>query len=189
VFFTGNTAWAISEEGIKRIKSYLGYIADALTRSFLRPALERMGITSPERYAFAFDTSPLAARPNRMDEALQLHDRLLLSDEEAVKAGAFDPAQMPTTQERVKMLALKLVQSRPELLADPAIQGLLGFPVIGRVAATGAAPALNPAPDDDDEPADGPPDNLDDGPSEDDPDPGSARAITAALGNRAARAI
>lgn len=182
------TAWAISEEGIKRIRSYLGYIADALTRSFLRPALERMGVTDPERYAFSFDTSPLAARPNRMDEALQLHDRLLLSDEEAVKAGAFDPAQMPTPEQRVRMLALKLVQSRPELLSDPSIQRLLGFPVVG-VAATGAAPALDPSPDDGDGPADGPPDTLDDGPDDGDPDPGSARSITAALGNRAARAI
>jgi hypothetical protein len=179
------TAWAISEEGIKRIKSYLAYIADALTRGFLRPALEAMGVPNPERFAFSFDTSPLAARPNRMDEALQLWDRLLLSDEETVKAGAFSTDQMPTVQQRVQMLLLKIVQGRPELLADPAIQRLLGLPAITAPAA--AAPALPAGGDEEDEdPADGPPENLDDGPDEDEDEPasGTARGITAQLNQR-----
>lgn len=183
------TAWAISEEGIKRIRSYLAYIADALTRGFLRPALETMGVPDPERYAFSFDTAPLAARPNRMDEALQLWDRMLLSDQEAVKAGAFDPAQMPTPQERVRMLLLKIVQARPELLADPAIQRLLGLPSItGPPAPAAPAPAVTPGDDEEDEEADGPPENLDDGPEDDDP-PAGARSTEAALDRRATRAI
>ena len=56
------TAWLISDEGIRWIKSYLGLIADALTRGFLRRALESMGVANPERYAFAFDTSTLASQ-------------------------------------------------------------------------------------------------------------------------------
>lgn len=178
-------AWAISEEGIKRIKSYLGYIADALTRGFLRPALEKMGITDPERYAFSFDTSPLAARPNRMDEALQLWDRLLLSDEEAVKAGAFDKAQMPSAEQRIRMLLLRMVESNPQLLADPAIQRSLGLPAIGTTS-TSSAPAITSGEEDD--PADGPPDTLDDDPDDDTPGPGTA-SLAARLEARTARAL
>ena len=90
------TAWLISDEGIRWIRGYLGLVADALTRGFLRRALEAMGVTNPERYAFAFDTSALAAKPNRLDEAAQLHDRGLISDAELVKAAAFSVDQMPT---------------------------------------------------------------------------------------------
>jgi hypothetical protein len=174
------TAWAISEEGIKRIKSYLGLIADALTRGFLRPALERMGVANPERYAFAFDTAPLAARPNRLEEALQLHDRHLLSDEEVVKAGAFDASQMPSAEERVRMIALKLVETDPSLLLDSAIQALLGFPEITAIGRAAPEPAEPDA--DEGDPADGPPNdgNADGPPSGTD----EARAITEGLNAR-----
>jgi hypothetical protein len=172
------TAWLISEEGTRWIKGYLGLIADSLTRGFLHLALGFMGVLDPERYAFAFDVSTLAARPNRLDEALQLHDRFLLSDAEAVRAGAFDEDQMPTTRERVVMVALKLVQQQPDLLADPAIQTLLGFPPLTAIR---AAPAPTPPeePEEDDQ-VDGPPNG---GGAPDLPDE-EARAITAGLNAR-----
>lgn len=181
------TAWAISEDGIKRIKPYLATIADALTRGFLRPALEDMGVSNPEQYAFKFDVAPLAARPNRLDEALQLHDRLLLSDQEAVKAGAFSVDQMPTLAERAQMLVMKLIQAQPALIADPAVQRLLGLPGVAAPAAIEGSPQGPPEDlDEDDQPADGPPEDdqlPDDGP----PGPGSARALTGELDQRIAR--
>jgi len=152
------TAWAISEEGIKRIKAYLGLIADALTRGFLRPALEKMGVANPERYAFAFDTAPLAARPNRLEEALQLHERFLLSDEETVKAGAFDTSQMPTVAQRAQMILLKVVQTQPDLLLDPAVQAALGLPQVTRVGLPPTADQNTDGdPDDDPSEIEGPP--------------------------------
>jgi len=178
------TAWLISEEGIRWIKGYLGLIADALTRGFLRPALASMGNPTPERYAFAFDTSTLAAKPNRLEDALTLHDRFLLSDEEAVKAGAFDPEQMPSIPERVVQILLKVVQTQPGLLLDPAIQAALGLP---QITVDGAAPAALPSgadePDEDDTGDQGPPN---DGNPQEPADDGtaSARAITAGLDRR-----
>lgn len=180
------TAWLISEEGIRWIRGYLGLIADALTRGFLRLALASMGVANPERYAFAFDTSTLAARPNRLEEALQLHDRMLLSDQETVKAGAFAVEQMPSVTERAAQLLLKVVQTQPELLLDPAIQAALGLPTITHVA---PAPALPPggdgtdSPPADEPPADGPPN---DGAAPDQPAPSETRALTAALDARIA---
>jgi hypothetical protein len=180
------TAWLISEEGIRWIQGYLGLIADALTRGFLRLALASMGVTNPERYAFAFDTSTLAARPNRLEEALQLHDRMLLSDKETVRAGAFDPDQMPSVSERAAQLLLKVVQTQPELLLDPAIQAALGLPGITHAG----APALpaggggdNTPPADGGTGQDGPPN---DGAAPDAPaDPGAeTRALTDALNAR-----
>lgn len=176
------TAWVISEDGIKRIKPYGAIVADALTRGFLRLALATMGIANPERYAFAFDWAALAARPNRLDEALQLHDRFLISDAEAVKAGAFDVEQMPSTVERAAQILLKLVQSQPELILDPAVQAALGLPSVQSVAAAPSQPAIDTAPPEDDPaPEDQGPPNGGDAP---DPAEAETRAITSALANR-----
>lgn len=178
------TAWLISDEGIRWIRGYLGLIADALTRGFLRRALQSMGVPDPERYAFAFDTSTLAAKPNRLEEALQLHDRFLIRDDEVVKAGAFDSDQMPTTAERAAQIVLKLLTTQPDLILDPAVQALLGLPDVQRV---GLPPTAEQNTDG------GEPDPSDDGPPNGGEDPDQpaqdeARAITAALDERIALA-
>lgn len=174
------TAWLISDEGIRWIRGYLGIIADALTRGFLRRALESMGITNPERYAFAFDTSALAAKPNRLDEAVQLHDRGLISDEELVKAAAFSVDQMPDTEERARQIVYKLVMAQPDMVLDPEVQKILGLPPIKSV---GLPPTA-------DQNTDGGDPDPDEGTDEGPPNggeveaPDSARAITAALDRR-----
>jgi hypothetical protein len=180
------TAWLISDEGIRWIRGYLGLIADALTRGFLRRALESMGVTNPERYAFAFDTSTLASKPNRLDEAIQLHERHLIRDDEVVKAGAFSVDQMPNVQERAAQILLRLVQTQPDLILDPAVQAALGLPQVQSVGlpATADQNADGADPDEDEE-ADGPPNG---GEAPDQPDEDQARAITAALDQRIALA-
>ena len=175
------TAWLISDEGIRWIRGYLGLVADALTRGFLRRALEAMGVANPERYAFAFDTSALAAKPNRLDEAAQLHDRGLISDAELVKAAAFSIEQMPSTEERARQIVYRLVMAQPDLALDPEVQRLLGLPAIKSVGlpptADQNADGADPDPDED-ETDEGPPN----GGEVEAPD--EARAITAALDRR-----
>jgi hypothetical protein len=179
------SAWLITEEGIRWIRGYLGLIADALTRGFLRLALASMGVANPERFAFAFDTAPLAARPNRLEEALQLHARFLLTDEETVKAGAFDPTLMPTVPQRAAQILLALVQTQPDLILDPAVQAMLGLPNVQSVGlpATADQNADGEGDDEDGGTSDGPPNdgNAPDVPTDDE---GSARAITAGLNAR-----
>lgn len=172
------TAWLISDEGIRWIRGYLGLVADALTRGFLRRALESMGVARPERFALAFDTSTLASKPNRLDEAIQLHERFLITDAEVVKAGAFDPDQMPSVTERAAQILLKLVQSQPDLVLDPAVQAALGLPSVQSVGLPATADQNGDGEDPDEELDEGPPNDGD--PEE----PDSARAITAALDRR-----
>src|SRR5690606_25140655 len=182
------TAWAISEEGVKRTKPYLASIADALTRGFLRPASERPGATRRERYAFSFDVGPLAARPNRLDEALRLHERFLISDEEVVKAGAFSPDQMPSKDERARMIILRAVAQAPSLLSDPGVQAILGISGLSAISVSDRRPGIASG-EEDEETGNYIPDTLDDGLPEEEPGPGSNRSLTAALDRRAARAI
>lgn len=179
------TAWAISEDGIKRIKPYLATIADTLTRWFLRPALVRMGVQNPERYAFAFDTAPLAVRPNRLEDATTLHDRMLIKDVEMVKAAAFSEEQMPTPAERAIMILLRAIDKNPELLTQPAIQALLQLPTIEAPEPTVVrVPAEVGDGEDDDPEASGPPnDGNADGPAS------NRRAITASADDDLARRL
>jgi hypothetical protein len=172
------TAWLISDEGIRWIRGYLGLVADALTRGFLRRALESMGVTNPERYAYAFDTTALAAKPNRLDEAVQLHDRFLISDAEVVKAGAFSPDQMPSIPERAQQILLKLITTQPDLILDPEVQRLLGLPAVQSVGLPPTAAQRTDGDLDDDE-SEGAPNG---GEAPDEPD--EAAAITAALDTR-----
>lgn len=179
------TAWLISEEGIRWIKGYLGLVADALTRGFLQLALTSMNVANPERFAFTFDTSRLAARPNRLDDALKLRGLFMLSDVETVKAGAFDEEQMPSVPERATQILLALVQTQPDLILDPAVQQLLGLPAVKSVGLPATADQNADGDPAGGEPADGPPN---DGEAEDVPDEDAdkARAITAALDRRIA---
>jgi hypothetical protein len=174
------TAWLISDEGIRWIRGYLGLVADALTRGFLRRALEHMGVANPERYAFAFDTSALAAKPNRLDEALQLHDRQLISDQEVVKAGAFSVDQMPSVQDRAAQILLSLVKTQPDLILDPAVQAALGLPAVQSVGLPPTAAQRTDGDLDDDE-SEGAPNG---GEAPELPAADQARAITAALDRR-----
>jgi hypothetical protein len=175
------TAWLISDEGIRWIKSYLGLIADALTRGFLRRALESMGVTNPERYAFAFDTSTLASKPNRLDEAERLHDRGLISDKELVKAAAFSVDQMPDEAERARQIVYKLVMTQPDMALDPEVQKMLGLPPIKSVG-------LPPTSDQNADGDDPDPDESTEGGPPEQGEPDQASAITAALDARIALA-
>lgn len=171
------TAWLISEEGTRWIKGYLGLIADALTRGFLHLAIPRVAPgADPKRYAFAFDTSTLAARPNRLEDALKLRELFMLSDVETVKAGAFDEDQMPSVQERAQQVLLALIQTQPDLILDPAVQTALGLPQVERVGLPATADQ-NTDGDPDDDPSEGPPN----GGTAPDPPQDEARAITAGL--------
>lgn len=184
------TAWLISDEGIRWIGGYLGLIADALTRGFLQLAIPRVAPgADPKRYAFAFDTSDLAAKPNRLDDALKLRELNLISDVETVRAGAFSEDQMPTEKERVVQILLQVVKTQPDLLLDPVIQQVLGLPAITQIGLPATA----------DQNADGQPGNTPDqgeieqGPPNDgdpeEPDEAAGRAeILAALDRRLALA-
>lgn len=121
------SAWAISEEAITtQIVPVLSRIADALTQGYLRAALEEMGL-DPDRYVYEFDTAPLTTRPNRSADALNYHDKFLISDDSAREAGAFGEGDVPVPEERLRRILEKAIITQPSLLADPAIQDILGI--------------------------------------------------------------
>lgn len=122
-------AWLADEQVIKiHVAPMLARIADALTIGYLHPALEEMGL-DPDRFVFAFDTAPLTVRPNRSEDAMSFWDRLMMSDEAALEAGAFGVEVLPDSEERGRRLVEQLVMKEPQLLANEGVQKILGLDI------------------------------------------------------------
>lgn len=131
------SAWAISEEAITtQIVPVLSRIADALTQGYLRAALEEMGL-DPDRWVYEFDTAPLTTRPNRSADALNYHEKGLISDDSAREAGAFGEGDMPDDEERIRRILERAVIALPSLLNNPGVQALLGIKLDLSPAETG----------------------------------------------------
>lgn len=139
-------AWAISREAVQvHIEPLLTRIAAALTEGYLKPALENLGI-DPDSYTFAFDTAPLTTNPDRSQDALGMHDRMLISDQVARESAAWSEETEPTTEERARRLVEKLLLSNAEaVLGDPTLRALIGLPAGVNNASTTTTTAPEPA--------------------------------------------
>ncbi|WP_414167163.1 hypothetical protein ACMATS_06015 [Streptoverticillium reticulum] len=111
-------AWNVDEQFVKvAVASIMGLIAEALTTQFYRPALRALGIEEADSFAIGVDLSPLSQRPNRAPEALQAHERGVLSDEALLREIGFDLEDYPDEEERHRRLLEKLVLANPSLAA------------------------------------------------------------------------
>lgn len=127
------SAWAISDEAVQtQIKPILSRIAAALTLGYLHPALEALGVENPQKYVYHFNTAPLTTRPNRIADALNLHEHGLLSDKATRDAGAWGEESAPDEDERVRRLLEKLLLTSPDsVLSSPTYCAILGLPEPG----------------------------------------------------------
>lgn len=155
------SAWQIEEGTVKtQIVPILNRIADALTTGYLKPALEDLG-EDPEKYCYAFDTGPLTARPDRSDDALSYQQAGIISTDAAIELGALREDQKLEGEERLRWLAEKLVLAAPQLVSDPVLRKLVGFPPAPEAAQQPLPPDGVAA----DDPA-GPPEKPEDSPPE-----------------------
>lgn len=137
-------AWQVEESTIKvHVEPPLARTADALNTGFLRRTLENMG-KDPDAYSYAFDTAPLAVRPNRASDALAFHEAYLISDEEARQAGAFGTETAPSAQEKVERLIRAAVTNSPTILSDPGVRDLLGISINVQPSQDRVPPGPNP---------------------------------------------
>lgn len=122
------SAWQI-EEGVYKIHiaPLLDRFADALTIQYLQLALAAAGVADPEKYVIAFDTTAIRTRPNRQAELLELHDRLLVSDEALRSEAGIPDDDIPEEGERGRRFVEKLVLQDTALLADPGVRKILGL--------------------------------------------------------------
>ncbi|WP_129769854.1 hypothetical protein [Streptomyces sp. L-9-10] len=133
-------AWQVEESTYKiYIEPLLDRLGDALTTHWYRPTLKRMGVTDPDRYRLAWNTSEIVQRPNRTEDLKWLWDNELISDD-AMRAevGVGDDDIPDEEQVQLRRLARAIVAA-PSLADDPRVaQRLFGF----EIARTPAVPQI-----------------------------------------------
>lgn len=117
-------AWLTREDTVTtHIEPVLALICDALTSQYLRPVLLSAGLSEDEARTLSvgYDVSALVARPNRSEEALNLHRAGAISDESLREASGFDDSDEKPLEERALMQALAMVTKRPDLMGTLGI--------------------------------------------------------------------
>lgn len=109
-------AWQIEDSLIKsHAEPLLALITEAITYGYLRVVLESEGMSAEDAEAFSVmaDTAEMRLRPNRSKEAIELGDRLLLSDEAVRRENGFNEDDAPDEKEINRNLLLKIAQGSP----------------------------------------------------------------------------
>lgn len=113
--------WLSDENNIKvHAEPALKIITTGLTTQYLRRVLdEESGVDDPKSFRIGADTAQMRLRPNRSKEALELNDRLILSDEAAIRENGFTDEDL-MDDAGIKRALLRKVASgstTPELVA------------------------------------------------------------------------
>lgn len=141
--------WANEEFIIKTIAPLMGRICDALTTSYLAPALEKMG-KDPSRYMFWYDTAPLANSANRLTDAKDLNVLGVVSDAAVRTAGAFHESDAMSKQEKDQRFMRTIVERDPTLFQLESVRKYLGIDIpdfLPDVDLNSPGPAAPPRPD------------------------------------------
>lgn len=110
-------AWLVREDVVTtHIEPPLALISDALTTQYLWPVLEQLGIEDFRDYVVWYDISHMIQRPNRLQDAILLFDKGVISDEALRDAGGFDESDAPDTSNPAIEFILDIVRANPGLL-------------------------------------------------------------------------
>jgi hypothetical protein len=120
--------YLIEGQGIKtHIEPLMNRICQALTEAYLYPALVLMG-KDPSRYTYAFDTSPLTLRPQRLQDALNLYEKGIVSAQAVREAGFFRETDKPEVEETAARVTTEVLLRDPQLFQNESVRHAVGIP-------------------------------------------------------------
>lgn len=142
------TAWAVDDNTFRHhIEPHVIKLCSALTGAYLRPYLIANGVPKEwaRRMVFWYDPTELVTHPDRTKDALELHDRLVLSDGAMLKVAGFPDTDRPSKQEIQVRLLEKMRTWPPNLVMaflhawDPTLvaPAMTGPPAVPGITPTG----------------------------------------------------
>lgn len=143
------SGFLIDGYGIKvHIEPLMNRICAALTEAYLDPALRFMGL-DPLRYTYAFDVSPLTLRPQRLQDALNLYEKNIISAQAVREAGFFRDSDKPPVEETAARITTEVLLRDPQLFQNQAVREAVGIPEsvipqLSMVAPTAQSVGLGP---------------------------------------------
>lgn len=112
--------WLADENNTKiHSEPLLRILTAGLTSGYLWPALEgEEGIEDEHAFTIHADTSQMRLRPNRSKEALELNDRLILSDLATARENGFEESDLMDEEGRIRALTRKVAggSTTPEIV-------------------------------------------------------------------------
>lgn len=127
-------AWLVREDVVNtHLEPTLSLISDALTTQYLWPMLIENGMEPDEarEHVVWYDVSDLIVRPNRAEDAMDLHGRGVLSDEALLRETGFTNKDAPEISEETQdeqpahvRLAIDLIRGAPTLLSNPGLPSI-----------------------------------------------------------------
>lgn len=131
-------AWMIDESGIKlHVSPVSETVVGALTVGYLHPLLKADGhdLVGPNggKVVVWYDTSELAARPDKSQQALNAFDRVEISGTALRRESGLDESDAPTSEETRRQLLVQLVKAG----SVEAYEALTGETLTGQPAQAG----------------------------------------------------
>lgn len=105
------TSWQIDDQSWELLQPTVQQLVDDLAGAYLRPAARDEGRDDWQQITLGYDQSEIVTKPDRTRDAMQAHDRLIISDESAREAGGWNDEDAPDDEEMQLRLAVKMKDS------------------------------------------------------------------------------
>lgn len=140
--------WFAGEEFIvKSVMPIMGRIVDAITTAYLQPALKALG-KDPSRFTYWYDVAPLSSSANQLVDAINLHEKGVISAAALRRTANFRESDAPSDEELGVRYTKEVVLRDPAYFANEQVREYVGVEGIETaVTETPAPPPPPPAPD------------------------------------------
>lgn len=121
--------WFAGEEFIvKSIMPIMGRVVDAMTTTYLEPALKLLG-KDPAKYTYWYDVAPLASSANQLIDTINMYKEGLVSSETVRKAANYNKSNAPSLAESEERFVREVILRDPTLFNVPEAREAAGVDI------------------------------------------------------------